>query len=463
MPIKPNTPKGTRDFSSKQIARRNFIKIILQKSFETFGYEPIETPSFEKIETLTGQYGDEGDRLIFKILNSGEKVKKADITSLEKGDYEKFSRSLSEKALRYDLTVPFARFVSQHQNEIVFPFRRYQIQSVWRADRPQHGRFQEFCQCDADIVGSKSLWQELEMLQLYDNAFNALKIKGVVVRINHRKILSAFVSILDMNDKVIDFTMSLDKIDKIGKEGLIEELRSKGFSETVLKKIKTFIDLSGGIQSKLDYLKILFLTNNEGIEGLNEIQFILNELDKINFKSIKLDFDLSLARGLHYYTGMIVEVSPPKDIKIGSIGGGGRYDNLTESFGLKNVSGIGVSFGFERIYYVMETLDLFPPRIEKHTDVLFLNFGNIIVKTFFLNLNKLRDFEISCELFPTEDKIKKQLSYANQKKIPLIVIIGPEEIIENKFLLKDMVKGNQFSFPIKDLTKILIERTKLII
>jgi len=458
--IKPKIPKGTRDFSSEEIFKRNYIKEILISVFEIFGYEPIETPSFEKLETLIGQYGDEGDRLIFKIMNSGEKVKKADFNSLEKEDYEKFSRSISEKALRYDLTVPFARYVSQNQNKITFPFKRYQIQPVWRADRPQHGRFQEFFQCDADIIGNYSLWQEIEMILLYDEVFSRLNLKGVKIRINHRKVLSAICSIFEISDRFNEFTAISDKIDKIGVDGVINEFEAKKFPIKAIAEIKSLFKFSGSITKKLKFIEKIFENYKGDKSGLDEISFILKYIDKTKLKVSTIDFDFSLARGLNYYTGMIIEVSPPSAIKIGSIGGGGRYDNLTSKFGLKNISGIGISFGFERIYFVLESLKLFPKNIKKHTNVLFLNFGNELVENIHSEIDKLRINNISCELYPSIEKLKKQLSYANKKEIPFVVLIGPEEFKEKKFILKNMISGDQLIFPIKELYDKIKEMVK---
>ena len=458
--IKPKIPKGTRDFSSEEVFKRNYIKEILISVFEIFGYEPIETPSFEKLETLIGQYGDEGDRLIFKIMNSGEKVKKADFNSLEKEDYEKFSRSISEKALRYDLTVPFARYVSQNQNKITFPFKRYQIQPVWRADRPQHGRFQEFFQCDADIIGNYSLWQEIEMILLYDEVFSRLNLKGVKIRINHRKVLSAICSIFEISDRFNEFTAISDKIDKIGVDGVINEFEDKKFPIKAIAKINSLFKFSGSITEKLKFIEKIFEDYKGDKSGLDEISFILKYIDKTKLKVSTIDFDFSLARGLNYYTGMIIEVSPPSAIKIGSIGGGGRYDNLTSKFGLKNISGIGISFGFERIYFVLESLKLFPKNIKKHTNVLFLNFGNELVENIHSEIDKLRINNISCELYPSNEKLKKQLSYANKKEIPFVVLIGPEEFKEKKFILKNMISGDQLIFPIKELYDKIKEMVK---
>lgn len=455
MAIKPATSKGTRDFSSEELAKRTYIKNILQNAFECFGFSPIETPTFERLETLTGVYGEEGERLVFKILNSGEKIKKADIKALARGENQKFIHSVSEKALRYDLTVPFARFVAQHRNELTFPFRRYQIQPVWRADRPQHGRFQEFYQCDADIVGDRSLWQEVEVLSLYDRAFADLNLPGVVLKINHRKILAGIAGLLGAESRLVDFTVALDKIDKIGKEGVFKELSERGFEVDSLSVLDQLLALEGDTEHQLTELKSLFSNQPEGLEGVEEIEFISFQLQDNPLQATELKFDLTLARGLHYYTGMIVEVAPPVQVKMGSIGGGGRYDDLTGVFGLKDMSGIGISFGFERIYLVMEALDLFPKTLLKRPQVLFANFGGAAVQSAYAFLHKLRNQNISCELYPTEAKLKKQLGYANTKQIQKVILIGPEELAEKIFVLKDMETGTQSTHPLTDMVPLL--------
>lgn len=455
MAIKPATSKGTRDFSSEELAKRTYIKNILQNAFECFGFSPIETPTFERLETLTGVYGEEGERLVFKILNSGEKIKKADTEALARGENQKFIHSVSEKALRYDLTVPFARFVAQHRNELTFPFRRYQIQPVWRADRPQHGRFQEFYQCDADIVGDRSLWQEVEVLSLYDRAFADLNLPGVVLKINHRKILAGIAGLLGAESRLVDFTVALDKIDKIGKEGVFKELSERGFEVDSLSVLDQLLALEGDTEHQLTELKSLFSNQPEGLEGVEEIEFISSQLQDNPLQATELKFDLTLARGLHYYTGMIVEVAPPVQVKMGSIGGGGRYDDLTGVFGLKDMSGIGISFGFERIYLVMEALDLFPKTLLKRPQVLFANFGGVAVQSAYAFLHKLRNQNISCELYPTEAKLKKQLSYANTKQIQKVILIGPEELAEKIFVLKDMETGTQSTHPLTDMIPLL--------
>jgi histidyl-tRNA synthetase len=455
MAIKPATPKGTRDFSAIEIAKRNYIRGILQNAFEYFSFQPIETPSFERLETLTGVYGEEGDRLVFKILNSGEKVKKADTEALASGAYQKFSRSLSDKALRYDLTVPFARYVAQHQNELTFPFRRYQIQPVWRADRPQHGRFQEFYQCDADIVGERSLWQEVEVLALYDRAFSDLKIEGVTLKINHRKILAGIAGKLGAEERLVDFTIALDKLDKIGKEGVFKELSSKEFTPNALDLLEELLSLKGSAAKQLEVLKSILSDQPEGLKGIEELEFIFKQLNPSALHTVNLNFDLTLARGLHYYTGMIVEVSAPESVKMGSIGGGGRYDDLTATFGLNTMSGIGVSFGFERIYLVMEELHLFPDELLPTSQVLFVNFGSNAASIAYSSVAKLRQQNIVCEIYPTEAKLKKQLGYANQKGIQKVVLIGEEEVKANTFILKDMKLGTQTSHSLSDLLKVL--------
>ena len=455
MSIKPATPKGTRDFSSDEIAKRNYLKTVLQQAFEKFGFQPIETPSFERLETLTGVYGEEGDRLVFKILNSGEKVKKADFDALQNEDYQKFSRSLSEKALRYDLTVPFARYVAQHQNDLAFPFRRYQIQPVWRADRPQHGRFQEFYQCDADIVGDRSLWQEIEMISLYDYAFNELHIEGIVLKINHRKILMGIAGVLGAEEQLTAFTIALDKLDKIGSQGVLEELKTKGFSNSSLSHLESLLTLKGSATEQLAALKSILKSEPEGLKGIEELEFVLAQLEGIQLKSVSLAFDLTLARGFHYYTGLIVEVKPPESVVMGSIGGGGRYDDLTGSFGLKNMSGIGISFGFERIYIVLEELGLFPKTLHHTSSVLFANFGDFAAKKAFQLLSELRRNGISGEMYPTAAKLKKQLSYADSKQIAKVILIGSEELEQNQFVVKDMVSGEQTTHPIASLIQLL--------
>jgi histidyl-tRNA synthetase len=455
--MKPSIPKGTRDFSPKEVAQRSYLKNILSSSFQNYGFEPIETPSFEKTTTLLGKYGEEGDRLIFKILNSGDKLKKADLDALANQKLAVFSNSLSEKALRYDLTVPFARYVVQHQNDISFPFKRYQIQPVWRADRPQHGRFQEFFQCDADIVGSKSLWQEVELCGLYDDVFHRLHLNGALLKINNRKILAGIAEVLGASERIIDFTVALDKLDKIGQEGVINELLSKGFSEDSVNKVLPLMGLTGDFNTKLELLSVYLESSEQGIEGVEELRFVVDTVSHLGLKSIKLDIDVTLARGLNYYTGCIFEVLAPKEIKMGSIGGGGRYDDLTAGFGLKDTSGVGISFGFDRIYLVLEELNLFPKSAQKSTQVLFANFGSEYAVACLKMIQELRSHNIRSEFYPDATKMKKQFSYANAKEIPFMVVLGSEEFQNKTFILKDMNSGNQTSHSLAKFEEVILK------
>jgi len=441
--MKPSIPKGTRDFSSQEVAKRNYLKAVLQTAFESAGFQPIETPSFEKSATLLGKYGEEGDRLIFKILSNGEKLKKADLKALEENRLAAFSNSLSEKALRYDLTVPFARYVVQHQNDLVFPFKRYQIQPVWRADRPQHGRFQEFFQCDADVVGSTSLWQEVELCQLYAKVFSELGIKGATLKMNNRKVLAGIAETIGAQDQLIDFTVALDKLDKIGFDGVVQELEGKGFSKASIAKIQPLMELSGTATERLSQLKVFLVNSSIGLEGLEELSFVLEQLEGLDVQGIALSIDVTLARGLNYYTGCIFEVAAPEGVKMGSIGGGGRYDDLTAGFGMKNMSGVGISFGFDRIYLVLEALDLFPASVQNQTQVLCLNFGDATALATNQLVVELRQKGLRVEFYPDAAKMKKQLSYANQKNIPLVVLLGEEEHSRNEVVLKQMETGEQ--------------------
>lgn len=448
---KPSISKGTRDFSSKELAKRNYLKQNLIAVFEHYGFQTIETPSFERSETLMGKYGQEGDRLIFKILNSGDKVKSADLKAFEEGNLPQFSNSLSEKALRYDLTVPFARYVAQHQNEIQFPFRRYQIQTVWRADRPQHGRFQEFLQCDADVVGERSIWQEIEALLLYDQVFSDLNLSDVTIHLNHRKLLAGIAQLIGVESKLIEFTVALDKLDKIGQQGVIDELTARGFSSDAIDLLKPILELDGSFDFQLKTITQILSRIEVAQEGLEELSFI-NEYFKTNtLKKVKVNLDATLARGLNYYTGLIIEVAPPAQVKMGSIGGGGRYDNLTDLFGLKNTSGFGISFGFDRIYLVLEELDLFPKTLESQPRFLFLNFGEETAACSFEYLMKLRGEGIISEFYPTASKLKKQFNYANQRSIPFVIMIGSEEFKNQEFILKQMNTGAQSQYPLKEL------------
>ena len=547
MAQKPSIPKGTRDFNAEEVAKRSYIMETIKAQFQIFGFQPIETPSFENSETLMGKYGDEGDRLIFKILNSGDYFKEikhklseagvivvdfhkamdviinklADINSenyntrikqfiLESNidnnrssdrilsffidykddiinilqnnenkvretlfvfyytaylmdsdilDSKKASSLISEKALRYDLTVPFARYVVQHQNDIEFPFKRYQMQPVWRADRPQKGRFREFYQCDADVVGSKSLFQEVEFVQLYDAVFSALKLEGVTIKINNRKILSGIAEVIGAQDKLIDFTVALDKLDKIGEEKVKEEMRGKGISEDGITKLQPLFTLKGDFGDQIESLKSILSTSEIGLKGIEELEFINTAISNLKLKTATLQLDVTLARGLNYYTGAIFEVSAPEGVKMGSIGGGGRYDDLTGIFGLKDMSGVGISFGLDRIYLVLEELNLFPSTIAESTKVLFINFGDKEALFSLGAVTKLRQANIKAELFPdaavSGKQMKKQMNYANRRNIPFVVIMGEEELKSEVFTLKNMVSGEQQKLEFNALLNVL--------
>lgn len=546
MAQKPSIPKGTRDFSPVEVSKRNYIIAVMRKHFENYGYQPIETPSFENSDTLMGKYGEEGDRLIFKILNSGDyfedvrkdvfyssninavffdifdnlvqfDVNKSDkynlflikfldvfsknrITSsneknerslIEKVflenkdkilefDYtdkpnlanfrrqiftvffkeyieefdvlnsQKGTKKISEKALRYDLTVPFARYVVQHQNEIEFPFKRYQIQPVWRADRPQKGRFREFYQCDADVVGSTSLWQEVELVQLYDVVFNDLGLNGVTIKINNRKILSGIAEVIGASDKLIDFTVALDKLDKIGEDGVKKEMLEKGISETALEKVQPLFNFTGTIDEKLAKLSALLSNSEEGKKGVEELRFICENVSKLGLQQASLDLDVTLARGLNYYTGAIFEVAASKEVAMGSIGGGGRYDDLTGIFDSKNkMSGVGISFGLDRIYLVLEELNLFPETVTNTTQVLFLNYGEKEAFEAMKIITSLRKQNIKAELYPDASKIDKQFKHAERRGIPFVV----KEIEGNNVTLKDLKTGEQLVLDVTHLIK----------
>lgn len=567
MASKPSIPKGTRDFSPTEVAKRQYIISVIKSNFEKFGFQPIETPSFENSDTLMGKYGEEGDRLIFKILNSGdfflalkvsaeiyltkiygflideiinneneidiaeefnsfdkkflnvrfvnkflEKLNEKKMIKDSEIEFSNFfdsnfkraiineigdrikskelnddlfleiknkcidckastdedvkhiiknmsistfgrwfrstksanlTKHISEKALRYDLTVPFARYVVQHQNEIEFPFKRYQIQPVWRADRPQKGRFREFYQCDADVVGSKSLWQEVELVQLYDAVFTDLALKGVTIKINNRKILSGIAEVIGAKDKLIDFTVALDKLDKIGEEGVKKEMIEKGISENAIEKVQPLFNFTGSISEKTHQLSSLLASSDEGMKGVAELQFICDKIAKLGLKESILDLDVTLARGLNYYTGAIFEVAPPKSVAMGSIGGGGRYDDLTGIFGLKDMSGVGISFGLDRIYLVLEELNLFPETVVASSKALFINYGEKEAFYALEAITKLRASNIKVELYPDSVKVGKQFMYADKRQIPFAVIVGETEMIEAKYALKNLVSGEQ--------------------
>ncbi|MFK5890449.1 MAG: histidine--tRNA ligase [Flavobacteriaceae bacterium] len=567
MAVKPSIPKGTRDFSPTEVAQRQYIFNTIKKSFELFGFMPIETPAFENSSTLMGKYGEEGDRLIFKILESGdyflkyknnykkyrkvfceviydilkenqeflidfelgeidiykhddlveilnkieknasfkirkfleenfskdkkikgifshEKFIKLILSSVGKTTYrlENFSKMtsfqlkrksqylynkyfniiesnyitpfISEKALRYDLTVPFARYVVQHQNDITFPFKRYQMQPVWRADRPQKGRFREFYQCDADVVGSKSLWQEVAFVQLYDDVFTRLKLSPVVIKLNNRKILSGLAEIIGAKDKLIDFTVALDKLDKIGVEGVTKEMLAKGISKEAIDKVQPLFHFKGTNKNKLAELRKMLANSIEGTKGVEELQFVTDAIETIGLQSATLEIDVTLARGLNYYTGAIYEVEAT-GVKIGSIGGGGRYDDLTGIFGLKNVSGIGISFGLDRIYLALEESNLFEAVALPKPKVLFINFGATEALYAVNTIKELRQNNISAELYPDKAKMKKQMTYANKRQIDFVVLAGSSEIENKEFTLKNMQSGTQQNCSLKELIELL--------
>ena len=449
--MKPSIPKGTRDFSSTEVANRTYIINTMKTAFETFGFQPIETPSFENSSTLMGKYGEEGDRLIFKILNSGDYLKKAASNLLEQKDSLKLTSQISEKALRYDLTVPFARYVVQHQNEITFPFKRYQIQPVWRADRPQKGRFREFFQCDADVVGSKSLLQEVDFIQLYDTIFTSLKLTGTTIKINNRKILSGIAEVIGAQDKLIDFTVALDKLDKIGATGVQEEMLEKGISPEAIDKVTPLFKLSGSNTDQLAILETLLSASEEGSKGVEELRFVTNTIHELGLQSASLEIDVTLARGLNYYTGAIFEVSAPKGVEMGSIGGGGRYDDLTGIFGLKDVSGVGISFGLDRIYLVLEELGLFNSVALPKPKLLFLNFTKEDALIQLKAVKTLRNAGIKTEIYPdtatSNKQQKKQWKYVSTREISFVI----SEIQQNKFMLKDMNNGSQTVCTLEEL------------
>jgi len=450
---KPSIPKGTRDFSPTEVVKRNYIMNAIKGCFTSYGFQPIETPSFENSETLMGKYGEEGDRLIFKILNSGDYLSKVSEDIYAGRDSAKMTSKISEKALRYDLTVPFARYVVQHQNDITFPFKRYQMQPVWRADRPQKGRFREFYQCDADVVGSTSLWQEVELVQLYDAVFSELKLEGVTIKMNNRKILSGIAEVIGEADKLIDFTVALDKLDKIGEEGVKKEMLSKGISDDAISKVQPLFEASGSASDKLKMLADLLSTSETGTKGIEELQFIVDSVDQLGLRSAQLEIDVTLARGLNYYTGTIFEVAAPEGVAIGSIGGGGRYDDLTGIFGMKDVSGVGISFGLDRIYLVLEELGLFPKTVSATTKVLFLNFGEKEAMYAMQAISELRTQGVSAELYPDNAKFKKQMSYADKRGIPFVVLAGDKEMEEGVYTLKSMASGEQQSVAKNELVK----------
>ena len=450
MAQKPSIPKGTRDFSPEDIAKRDYIIDIVKKHFGVFGFQPIETPSFENSETLLGKYGEEGDRLIFKILNSGDFISKVDDVTYSSKESKSLTPKISDKALRYDLTVPFARYVVMHQNEIDFPFKRYQIQPVWRADRPQKGRFREFYQCDADVVGSNSLLQEVELVQLYDAVFTDLKLKGVTIKLNNRKILAGIAEVIGAGNNLVNFTVALDKLDKIGVEGVQKEMLAKGISEQSIAKADPLFALLGSNTDQLAVLKQFLADSELGKSGVEDLEYIINAINDLGLQSTQLDLDVTLARGLNYYTGAIFEVTAPEGVQMGSIGGGGRYDDLTGIFGLKDVSGVGISFGLDRIYLVLEELGLFPEALDTSLEVLCINFGEKESMVSLKLVNQLRKQGIRADVYPSKAKMQKQMKYANNRKVPYVILIGEKEMAINSFVVKNMASGEQKTFSLEN-------------
>ena len=449
---KTSIPKGTRDFMPADAIKRSYIFDAIKNVFQKFGYQPIETPALENLSTLLGKYGEEGDRLLFRILNSGDFFSDVSEKDLFERNLNSLSLKICEKGLRYDLTVPFARFVAQHRGEISFPFKRYQIQPVWRADRPQQGRYREFYQCDADVVGSNSLLNEAELLQIIAEVFKTLNIR-VVIKLNNRKILSGIADIIGHSDKITDITVAIDKLEKTGIEKVNEELRSKGLTVEAIRALQPVMELSGSNDEKLNYLYDLFANSQTGREGVTEIRTILSYAELLNI-SVPIELDLTLARGLNYYTGAIIEVKA-LDVQIGSICGGGRYDNLTGIFGLPDVSGVGISFGADRIFDVMSRTDVFPTVAKQTTQVLFVNFGKTEERHVLTLLSKVREAGINAEIFPDSAKLKKQLAYANSKYIPYVAMTGENEISQSIICLRNMATGEQKNVTLDEMIKIL--------
>ncbi|MBR3831846.1 MAG: histidine--tRNA ligase [Muribaculaceae bacterium] len=452
MAQKPSIPKGTRDFSPIEMARRNYIFDTIREVFKLYGFKQIETPAMENLSTLMGKYGEEGDKLLFKILNSGDFLRGADKSFVEKDDYVHLTSQICEKGLRYDLTVPFARYVVQHRNELQFPFKRFQIQPVWRADRPQKGRYREFYQCDPDIVGSDSLVNEIELLQLVDEVFSRLKI-NITIKLNNRKVLAGIAELIGAPEKIIDITVAIDKIDKIGIDNVNAELRERGLSEEAITTLQPILEIDGTISERLAQLESLLASSEIGSLGVKELREVVGGVDALGLRAT-LDLDVSLARGLNYYTGTIIEVKA-QDVVIGSITGGGRYDNLTGVFGLNGVSGVGISFGADRIYDVLNTLDLYPQDAREATQVMFTNFGAAEAAFSMKMLKELRNAGIAAEIYPDSAKMKKQMGYADALTIPFVAIVGETEMAQNKMMLKNMTSGEQSLVSVEEAIEII--------
>ena len=447
----PSNPKGTRDFLPSTLSKRNYIIDIIKDNFKLFGFLEIETPALEKNSTLLGKYGNEGDRLVFKILNSGDKVKKADVNSLKQNNLSAFTDSISEKGLRYDLTVPLARFVAQHQNELVFPFKRYQIQNVWRADRPQHGRFQEFTQCDADVIGPKSIIQEIELIKLYDSVFSQLGFNDIIFKINHRSILTALANYIGAQNKLNEFISIIDKIDKIGLENVLEEVKKLINNDSVSKLSTLLIENENSMQTLND----LFGDTSQAKKGIDELTSILEFINDNKCLNNQIKFDITLARGLNYYTGTIIEVVSKSNTAVGSLGGGGRYDNLTSLFNLKNTSGVGISFGLDRIYLEMEEKKMFPDDLDNHFDIVVINFGLNYIKKLYPVIDSLRKNGKKISIYPEKTKLNKQFSYADKYKATYAILMGENEFNNNEIIIKNMKDGTQSCHSIKELNSSL--------
>lgn len=452
MAQKPSIPKGTRDFSPIEMARRNYIFDIIKKNFRLYGYKQIETPAMENLSTLMGKYGEEGDKLLFKILNSGDFLKSCSEADLLNPNLVKLTNKICEKGLRYDLTVPFARFVVQHRNDLTMPFKRYQIQPVWRADRPQRGRYREFYQCDADVVGSDSLLNEAELFSLIDKVFDELGI-NIVVKMNNRKILSGIAESIGEADKIVDITVAIDKIDKIGLDNVNQELREKGLREEAVSALQPILQLSGSNEEKLDMMRSILKDSEMGLKGIEEMQEVLSLVETLGHKC-KVELDISLARGLNYYTGTIIEVKAA-DVEIGSITGGGRYDNLTGVFGMPGLSGVGISFGADRIYDVMNQLALFPDSLAQTAKVMFVNFGQKEALKSMQYVKALREAGISAQLYPDAAKLKKQMNSADTDRIPFVAFVGDSELAKDNIVIKDMASGEQKNYSLNEAIKFL--------
>ena len=457
MTNKPTIVKGTRDFSPIEMSKRNYIFNTIEDVYSLYGYQQIETPALETLQTLMGKYGEEGDKLLFKVLNSGDFLRKVDDNELIERNTLKLASQLCEKGLRYDLTVPFARYVVMHHDELQFPFKRYQIQPVWRADRPQKGRYREFYQCDADVVGSDSLLNEVELMQIVDEVFQRFGVR-VIIKINNRKILTGIAEMIGAADKIVDITVAIDKLDKIGLENVNQELANAGISPDAIDKLQPIISLQGTNEEKLNVIKNVLKDSQVGLKGVEEVAYILDVLKTMQLHN-EIELDLTLARGLNYYTGAIFEVKA-KDVSIGSITGGGRYDNLTGIFGKPGLSGVGISFGADRIYDVLNTLDLYPNETTNSTQILFINFGEKETAYCLPLVNEARSHGISAEMYPDAVKMKKQMSYANAKQIAFVAMAGENEMKENKITLKNMETGEQMLVPISDFMDVFSEQRK---